>query len=291
MCIIITKDAGVATPNTKVLKRCFHGNPDGAGLAWRDAYTGQIHISKGYMRIAGFLKAHRKLAKLYDLQACDVIYHFRIATAGDVSPGLCHPFPVSDKIAELIAPRLTPRIAVAHNGHITGTSAGDSYYSYTAGKYSYSPDVSDTSAFIQDELTPLASDFPRFYESPALMSFIQARINSKMAFLTPTGIYRTGHFIHDKPTGLYYSNGGYKPTPATAYPYTTSYGRRGGTGWLQPDDDGNGLYTSPYDYTTSGQAWRDTWRQDGGRVHVDHDTVSDDVALVATYLITEGGDN
>lgn len=288
MCIIITKAAGVALPEQRVLKRCYESNPDGAGLAWQDARTGQIHLHKGFMTFSAFIKTHRRLAKAYDLTACNVIYHFRIATAGDVLPGLTHPFPVTASISDLIAPRLTPRLAVAHNGHISNTAADAySYYSrYGYGGYTRpggaADDVSDTAAFIRDELAALAKDFPRFYESPALLALIQARVTSKLAFLTPSGIYRTGAFVHDEPTGLYFSNGGYKPAPARpAYRVSGSYFDRGDLA----SDDGP-TWTTPTPYSPD---WRDNWQANGGRPAVNSDTVSDDAALVQAYLDREGG--
>lgn len=269
MCIIIVKDAGAKMPDNNTIKTCWNNNPDGAGLAWQDS-NGQIHISKGYQTLKAFNKA---LKAIDGLAACPVIMHFRIQTSGGIRPELTHPFPLTDVTDDLKASRITPKIAVAHNGVISIQG-----YDRTL--------ESDTLAFIRDELAPLAYDVPRFYKYKSIMKMLESRISSKLALLTQDGIHTIGAFVYDDATGLYYSNSTYKQARKTykaSQPrykqHTTAPALKGGYGYDYDAD----AYTWPATASTDYLVYKIETLED------DRDCISELISEYELYDTIPGG--
>ena len=134
MCIIAYKAAGLNPPDTYTLENCFIANPDGAGLAVIKPNSKVVSIDKGFMEMNTFMNFCQQNVKKEDI----AVYHFRIATAGTVTPQNCHPFPVSSKIADLTALNVNCRYAFVHNG-ILGQGEGS---------------LSDTQVYIKNKLAP-----------------------------------------------------------------------------------------------------------------------------------------
>ena len=107
MCIIIHKPSHATLPET-VVRNAFGNNPHGAGYAVR-LPDGKIMIHKG------FWTADDLLADI-DGRAGELLIHCRIATAGIVDDGNCHPFPLTWNTKRLRAMDTTATAAIAHNG-------------------------------------------------------------------------------------------------------------------------------------------------------------------------------
>lgn len=127
MCIIVYKPAGIPLPGNSILYNCDQDNPDGIGYMYR-ADNGRIVISKGFMDINDFLD---DIEKVPNILQKDVAIHFRLATHGNISPGNCHPFPITDKIIDLRRERYVCNIAIMHNGIVPDLSHQDKTLSDT----------------------------------------------------------------------------------------------------------------------------------------------------------------
>jgi len=199
MCIIVVKPKGQEV-GKKVLKRCFENNDDGAGFVYN---SGGINIiRKGFFDFNTFYNVYSHQVKKEN----PAIIHFRIATAGKVDAGNCHPFPLVDNISILRATYLkTHAICVAHNGMLNNIEVKN-------GK------ISDTIEFIVKVLSNEVIK-KNIYDNEAVKELVRGYIgNDKLAFINRHGeILLIGDFIEDK--GVLYSNNSYK----TVYRYTFNY--------------------------------------------------------------------
>lgn len=102
MCVII------ATADKKLpvdeLESASWYNPDGFGVAW---------LENGLVRYSKFREFNWKKWRQPD---GPVVLHFRLATAGEVMPELCHPFPIS-RATPAITKGVAKRV-LFHNGHV-----------------------------------------------------------------------------------------------------------------------------------------------------------------------------
>ncbi len=188
MCIIAVKPAGLAL-DLAIVKRCWEANPHGAGLAWRRG--GRVEVRKGFMRLGKFerfLQEHKA-----ELTGSEVIMHFRIASVGEVSQALCHPFGVGRSYRSLFYSTGMP--VVFHNGHIMELEIEAKVQG-----------LSDTAVLVRDYLTPLASvlDKPEFHRLLEI-----AFPGSKFAIMTPTATYLVGRFERGA-AGWHFSNGSWR---------------------------------------------------------------------------------
>ncbi len=186
MCIIVAKPAGVDKPD---METCFNTNPDGAGFMFvRD---NKVQIRKGLMTYPAFCVALDREA----LTAADpVVYHFRIATAGGITPGLTHPFPVSTNRKKLLSYDTDSEIAVAHNGIIT---------------INHKKNESDTMCFVSSILAdPVITDN---LSNNAIQAMVESFIGrSKLSIMYNTGkIDLIGDWI--QAGEVWYSNTSYIP--------------------------------------------------------------------------------
>ena len=110
MCVAIAKPRGVDMPSHRVLSNCEWTNRDGMGVAW---------VKEGVLRIK---KDFKTLAELQEWVGANIttdtpcLVHFRLATAGGVSVGMRHPFPISNDEVALRAPEAECDMALVHNG-------------------------------------------------------------------------------------------------------------------------------------------------------------------------------
>jgi predicted glutamine amidotransferase len=84
MCVILVCPENVR-PDQQTLAACHEANPHGAGVAWRE--DGVVRWSKG-------LELHEIQPLMAGLSG-EIVIHFRWASVGEVTPKLCHPFPVT----------------------------------------------------------------------------------------------------------------------------------------------------------------------------------------------------
>jgi len=87
MCIIAYKPQGVSIDH-HILETCFVNNPDGAGFMF--PCESKLLIRKGYFEFEDFLAAWNKCRKVHG-DRLPVVFHFRIATAGEIDKTNCHP--------------------------------------------------------------------------------------------------------------------------------------------------------------------------------------------------------
>lgn len=168
----------------------FTSNDDGAGFMF--VRGGKVIIRKGFMKFKHLLKgiAEENLTK-DDL----IIFHFRIATAGSVSPKNTHPFPVTNNVKQLQALRTETDLAVAHNGIL----------SYEVDK---KLDLSDTMTFIRDVVAekPVRDNI----QETSVWSLLEMSVgSSRLVFVNGDGDYALiGDWLEDKVAndGCSYSN-------------------------------------------------------------------------------------
>lgn len=107
MCVILVCPENVR-PNAQTLKNCERANPHGAGVAWRE--DGEVWWMKG-------LDA-AEMSELICRITGEIVIHFRWASIGEVSPKLCHPFPVTACATTRLTGRA--RSVLFHNGTWSG---------------------------------------------------------------------------------------------------------------------------------------------------------------------------
>lgn len=191
MCIIIVKPENEKLPAKSIIENCFDSNPDGAGFMYAD--NGQVHISKGFMKLKTFYQALGNI----DL-SLPMVLHFRIATAGGISQHNCHPFPLSNDVHSLKALNIDSDIGIAHNGIIN---------------IKEETKLSDTQTYIKNILYPLRDQI----DLEPFQNMISLSANSsKFAIMKNSGsIILLGDFTKDN--GIYYSNSSYKEQSFKSY--------------------------------------------------------------------------
>lgn len=89
MCVILS--CKTKHPTLEMLERAHAANPHGAGVAWLEG--GLVRWRKGLDAVGvAHLIADGVLKFPY-------VVHFRLASVGEHSPELCHPFPITDGAA------------------------------------------------------------------------------------------------------------------------------------------------------------------------------------------------
>ena len=202
MCIIMYHPRGAKMPEKDVMKECESGNPHGAGLMVKR--DGWLRLWKGFMTFEDLWGAYRCEGLV---EEDEFAVHFRYATAGGVSKGNCHPFPVvsDEKLLRKLKFKKKDGIEVGmmHNG-VLGVGEGD---------------LSDTMVFVRDDLFYLRNEFG----SKAVMDFLDGYTKgSKLLIFTKDGVVKTGEWNEDKKTGLWFSNYGWRKT---VYGYGAYTGR------------------------------------------------------------------
>lgn len=115
MCVIVVKPIGEKIEFDNINK-CYQANPDLCGIAIRDPKTNHVEIHRG-------LELHELYQCLpLDLESVEVVFHFRIATSGNVNIINSHPFPVIKRAAQskthLDIKHINASSAITHNGII-----------------------------------------------------------------------------------------------------------------------------------------------------------------------------
>lgn len=207
MCIIAIKSAKQKPFSEELVKVMFSNNSDGAGYMTTE--NGKVSIRKGFMKVEHLLSSLASLSP-----DVPVILHCRIATHGDVTQGLCHPFPVVSDFTKMRAKKTKCELGMAHNGVISCAES--------------SHDVSDTMSYIQSVVAPLLALNKHALQSQAGKSILATSCGSKLAFLDGRGRITTiGDFqLYD---GYLFSNGSYRervwlpPAKTDFWSYHTEY--------------------------------------------------------------------
>ena len=109
MCVIVYSFRGKKEKGENI-KRMWDENPHGVGIAYK--VQNQVMVRKGFMKLDEFLEFYKNFP-----EGVPHAIHFRMASAGSVSPIFTHPFTI-DKVQ--IPPKLTYKsnAVIFHNGHI-----------------------------------------------------------------------------------------------------------------------------------------------------------------------------
>lgn len=216
-------------PSKKTLQTCFENNPDGAGYMY--AYNKKVYIEKGFMSFSKFWKSLSDTRKKVG-DNVPYVLHFRISTQAGKRQDCTHPYPLSDKMAELRKLSTTTDIGIAHNGIISLTSAG---YSYTK-----TITYNDTMEFITDYLSLIIKS-KDYYKDKDTLTLIERLCGSKLAILDGDGhcqLVGNGWVLED---GVFYSNTSY-----LAHKVYYNSSKTKPSGYLVDDDTDDGEYYEPY---------------------------------------------
>lgn len=192
MCVIVYKPKN-SRIRLNTLMACWDANPHGAGVMWADG--GKVFGVKGFMRFKDLEDFLRESELVTDDDRVNgdmaLVFHFRLATHGGISPQNCHPFPVSGDMADLKAIRWEDTIGVAHNGviDIGGIEEGDS----------------DTQTYIECYLSEYKDKLRRF--DKATLKQVDWEVDpSRLFILRGDGRFvKTGKWFQNK-QGILYSN-------------------------------------------------------------------------------------
>lgn len=188
MCIIAVKPSHVPMPSDATISTMWKRNPDGAGFMF--AHGGQVHIRKGFMHLEGFKRALQTVPENVPL-----VLHFRIATHGGISPGMCHPFPICDSVKKLKATTYQTKVGIAHNGIIPIKPRQG---------------LSDTAEYITSQLCPLSKALPDWFKNAHALQMVENGIQSRMAILSGAGDLVTIGKGWIEEQGIKYSNSSYQ---------------------------------------------------------------------------------
>ena len=158
MCVIIHKPKNIDI-SQDILKKCWKANPHGVGFMYVTP-GGFLHIEKGLMTLDSFIKKyveHKCIKK-------EVVIHFRLASAGKITPEQTHPFWV-----------FKDQVAFVHNGHM------EDYYDV----FGKGPMQSDTMNFNEQILKKLPQNF---LENQAIVKLLSNYLGSSiMVFMDNLG--------------------------------------------------------------------------------------------------------
>ena len=198
MCIIAIYEGG-ARPTADSVKTMIKNNADGAGIAW--AQDGRIHAVKGLTSAAAVMDIVAGIPV-----SSPIVFHARIATHGGIYGGMCHPFPVSRKIAPTAVAWSSDSSAFFHNGILRAWSP------------SQSSRLSDSAIFCADVVAPL--QLLGRARRDAILHKIAISTSSKFAIIDSDGnISRLGDgWIHEG--GVWYSNHTFRAPFYDSKPYT-----------------------------------------------------------------------
>lgn len=193
MCIIATYPAGIAPAKQEIINM-IERNPDGVGIAW--AHDQHVHVLKGLSDEVAVSEIIEEIIP----ENSPILFHARIATSGGISAGVCHPYPITAKFANMRETFATYRVPViAHNGVL----------------HDYTPDktmrkINDSMLFNARVIYPLYhSRLAQRDRDNIIISALGS--SNKIAILEPCGIIRHyGRGWIKTPAGVCYSNDSYK---------------------------------------------------------------------------------
>jgi len=211
MCLIVCKPRGLPLPDMLDMYYWFFEYPDGLGVSFQ--YQNKVRTIKGAMSESQmedlFGNVHDILKEEgQTFEDVDLMMQFRAAVTGAATPKFCHPFPVSNKQADLDSLDVLSDVALAHNGVISMynkrfntkvTSADGKVTRWTS-----LGDKNDAQEYIKEYIVPLG----RAIWNPVVQELIEDHTYSKFALLSGRGLSYIGTFFEEE--GYFYSNMTYK---------------------------------------------------------------------------------
>lgn len=196
MCVIVVVQNKKNIPPYDTLVKCGRTNVDGMGYMY--VKDNKVIINKGFFKV----KSLHDSMQNHIPDDSPAVIHFRLATHGAKTQGLCHPFPVTASYDELCMPDIECDMGVAHNGVLSSYGKIDTKYSDTQNY------IATVLSFVKDHIT-----------NDGVKQLISDSIGTdKLAFLTKAGmIHMFGNFT--KLEEVWYSNTYWNYSTV----YTTSY--------------------------------------------------------------------
>ena len=180
MCIIIVSNKNKKIPNEHI-KLASELNCDGFGMS--ASVNNKLFVYKSIsINSDDIIKLYNSIRQV---ATGDIVLHFRLATHGDISDKLCHPFYVNKDLV------------MFHNGVMRDSVSG-----YNG----HNKNESDTKAFVNNVLKNFKKGFQN---NETVMNMISTSVGeyNKLCFLDSTG--RTTYTLSDKwveHNGILYSN-------------------------------------------------------------------------------------
>ncbi len=180
MCIIIVANKNKKIPNEHI-KLASELNCDGFGIA--ASINNKLFVYKSIsMNSNDIIKLYNSIRQV---ATGDIVLHFRLATHGDISDKLCHPFYVNKDLV------------MFHNGVIRDSVSGYNRHN---------KNESDTTAFVNNVLKNFKKGFQN---NKTIMNMISESVEeyNRLCFLDSTG--KTTYTSSDKWVkykGILYSN-------------------------------------------------------------------------------------
>ena len=180
MCIIIVANKNKKIPNEHI-KLASELNCDGFGMS--ASVNNKLFVYKSIsMNSDDIIRLYNSIRQV---ATGDIVLHFRLATHGDVSDKLCHPFHVNKDLV------------MFHNGVIRDSISGYN---------EHNKNESDTKAFVNNVLKNFKKGFQN---NETIMNMISTSVGeyNKLCFLDSTG--KTTYTSSDKwveYNGILYSN-------------------------------------------------------------------------------------
>jgi hypothetical protein len=176
MCLIAHRDnIGANIPN-EIINYNRSANPDGFGIAWRDAEVGLTYEKFGPEDFEAF----RSLLKDVDQSPVEYVAHWRKATHGPICADMSHPFSYMD--------RDDKQVLAFHNGII---------------QIPTDKSESDTAAFVRRILVQLEH---RWWRNEGIMTLVEDYVGwSRLLFMTQkeTVYVNPQHWVREN--GINYS--------------------------------------------------------------------------------------
>ena len=180
MCIIIVANKNKKIPNEHI-KLAYELNCDGFGIS--ASVNNKLFVYKSIsINSDDIIKLYNSIRQV---ATGDIVLHFRLATHGDVSDKLCHPFYVNKDLV------------MFHNGVIRDSVSGYN---------EHNKNESDTTAFVNNVLKNFKKGFQN---NKTVMNMISTSVGeyNKLCFLDNTG--KTSYTSSDnwvEYNGILYSN-------------------------------------------------------------------------------------
>lgn len=184
MCVIAVKTKNISPISDEILQQCWDSNPHGAGVAVIKHGTKKIIMKKGLMTKQLLLDfCHQNIE-----EKDTAVYHFRLATSGNINAEMCHPFPINSGAKNTVSGEFTGKIEFLFHNGVVGHGTRKK---------------SDTAILAEQ----LQSKNPK---SKNLVLQYLAKSN-KFVVMTPTTLRLYGSWIKDEQaTGALFSNSSYK---------------------------------------------------------------------------------
>ena len=200
MCVIVHKPRGIEV-NTEALALCHRANTHGGGYMLSTP-DGDVYFAKGFTNDEMMVEFLNQFSSEVGVNTSDmeIVFHFRISTAGNINPMNCHPFIIDEKSIYKTQGKVENLWLIAHNGH----------HSFFPAEWG----IDKSELKIYSDTFLLTRDFLALAK-PKLRMNVLDHLKSrgqKYAIMLPNGdVKRLGDFQYDEETKCYYSNNFWKP--------------------------------------------------------------------------------